>query len=64
MRIHSIRLPGLIAHQQVMFGAEGETLTLKHDSYNRTSFMSGVRFAVDEVLKANVLIYGLENIME
>ena len=64
MRIHSVRLPGLIAHQQVMFGADGETLTLKHDSYNRTSFMSGVRFAVDEVLKANVLIYGLENIME
>lgn len=64
MRIHSVRLPGLIAHQQVLFGADGESLTLKHDSYNRTSFMSGVKFAVEEVLKANVLIYGLENIME
>ncbi|MFT8320539.1 MAG: 4-hydroxy-tetrahydrodipicolinate reductase [Bacillus sp. (in: firmicutes)] len=64
MRIHSVRLPGLIAHQQVMFGADGETLTLRHDSYNRTSFMSGVKLAVDEVLKVNALIYGLENIME
>ncbi|WP_445492222.1 4-hydroxy-tetrahydrodipicolinate reductase [Niallia sp. 03133] len=64
MRIHSVRLPGLIAHQQVMFGADGETLTLKHDSYNRTSFMSGVKIAVEEVLKVNVLVYGLENIID
>lgn len=64
MRIHSTRLPGLIAHQQVMFGSDGESLTIRHDSYNRASFMSGVKFAVEEVLKVNVLIYGLENIME
>ncbi|WP_050615405.1 4-hydroxy-tetrahydrodipicolinate reductase [Bacillus testis] len=64
MHIHSVRLPGLVAHQQVMFGADGQTLTLRHDSYNRASFMSGVKLAVDEVMKINVLVYGLENIIE
>lgn len=64
MHIHSVRLPGLIAHQQVMFGSEGQTLTIRHDSYNRASFMSGVKLAVDTVLKIDTLVYGLENIME
>ncbi|KAB2338304.1 4-hydroxy-tetrahydrodipicolinate reductase [Cytobacillus depressus] len=64
MHIHSVRLPGLIAHQQVMFGAEGQTLTIRHDSYNRGSFMSGVKLAVDTVLKIDTLVYGLENILE
>lgn len=64
MHIHSVRLPGLIAHQQVMFGADGQTLTIRHDSYNRTSFMSGVKMAVENVMNINVLVYGLENIME
>ena len=64
MRIHSVRLPGLIAHQQVMFGADGQTLTIRHDSYNRASFMSGVKLAVENVMKMNVLVYGLENIIE
>lgn len=64
MHIHSVRLPGLIAHQQVMFGSEGQTLTIRHDSYNRASFMSGVKLAVDTVLKIDSLVYGLENILE
>ena len=64
MRIHSVRLPGLIAHQQVMFGSDGQTLTIRHDSYNRGSFMSGVKLAVDTVKNVNTLIYGLENIIE
>jgi 4-hydroxy-tetrahydrodipicolinate reductase len=64
MRIHSVRLPGLIAHQQVMFGSDGQTLTIRHDSYNRGSFMSGVKLAVDTVKSVNTLIYGLENIIE
>jgi 4-hydroxy-tetrahydrodipicolinate reductase len=64
MRIHSVRLPGLIAHQQVMFGADGQTLTIKHDSYNRASFMSGVKVAVESVMKVNLFVYGLENILE
>lgn len=64
MHIHSVRLPGLIAHQQVMFGSEGQTLTIRHDSYNRASFMSGVKLAVDTVMKIDTLVYGLENILE
>ncbi len=64
MHIHSVRLPGLIAHQQVMFGADGQTLTIRHDSYNRASFMSGVKLAVDTVMKMDVFVYGLENIIE
>ncbi|PLT28351.1 4-hydroxy-tetrahydrodipicolinate reductase [Peribacillus deserti] len=64
MRIHSVRLPGLVAHQQVMFGMEGQLLTIRHDSFNRASFMSGVRLAVEEVMKIDVLVYGLENVIE
>ncbi|WP_066294335.1 4-hydroxy-tetrahydrodipicolinate reductase [Bacillus sp. FJAT-29937] len=64
MHIHSVRLPGLVAHQQVMFGSEGQTLTIRHDSYNRASFMSGVKHAVDTVLGIDTLVYGLENILE
>lgn len=64
MRIHSVRLPGLIAHQQVIFGADGQTLTIRHDSYNRASFMSGVKLAVDTVMKIDTFVYGLENIID
>ena len=64
LRIHSVRLPGLIAHQQVIFGSDGQTLTIRHDSYNRASFMSGVKLAVDTVLKIDTLIYGLENVID
>ena len=64
MKIHSVRLPGLVAHQQIMFGANGQTLTIRHDSFNRNSFMSGVKLAVDSVLKQDGLVYGLENIIE
>lgn len=64
MHIHSVRLPGLIAHQQVLFGSDGQTLTIRHDSYNRASFMSGVKVAVDTVMKINTFVYGLENILE
>lgn len=64
MHIHSVRLPGLVAHQQVMFGSDGELLTVRHDSFNRASFMTGVKLAVDTVMKLDVLVYGLENIIE
>ncbi|MGM0854432.1 MAG: 4-hydroxy-tetrahydrodipicolinate reductase [Bacillota bacterium] len=64
MHIHSVRLPGLIAHQQVMLGAEGQTLTIRHDSFNRGSFMSGVKVSVDTVMKLDTLVYGLENILD
>ncbi len=47
--IHSVRLPGLVAHQEVIFGGEGQTLTIRHDSINRESFMPGVLLAVRRV---------------
>jgi len=64
MHIHSVRLPGLVAHQSVIFGGEGQTLTIRHDSINRSSFMPGVRLSVETVLKIDTLVYGLENIIE
>lgn len=64
IRIHSVRLPGLIAHQQVMFGSEGQTLTVRHDSYHRGSFMSGVKLAVETIVGIDSFVYGLENIIE
>lgn len=63
MRIHSVRLPGLVAHQQVLFGGDGQLLTIRHDSFNRGSFMSGIAFCVDEVMKLDSLVYGLENLI-
>ncbi|WP_026573258.1 4-hydroxy-tetrahydrodipicolinate reductase [Bacillus sp. UNC438CL73TsuS30] len=64
MHIHSVRLPGLVAHQQVLFGSDGQTLTIRHDSYNRASFMSGVKVAVETVMNLKTFVYGLENILE
>ena len=63
MRIHSVRLPGLVAHQEVIFGSQGEGLTLRHDSYDRTSFMTGVNLAIKEVVKRDQLVYGLEQLL-
>jgi len=62
-RIHSVRLPGLVAHQECIFGALGQTLTIRHDSINRESFMPGVNLAVKKVVGLNELVYGLENVM-
>lgn len=64
MHIHSVRLPGLIAHQQVLFGANGETLTIRHDSYDRSSFMTGVKVSVETVMNLEEYVYGLENILD
>lgn len=63
MRIHSVRLPGLVAHQEVIFGAQGEGLTLRHDSYDRVSFMSGVNLGIKEVVKRDKLVYGLDQLL-
>ena len=49
IRIHSIRLPGLVAHQEVIFGGEGQTLSIRHDSIDRSSFMPGVVLACRRV---------------
>ncbi|MCH1624725.1 4-hydroxy-tetrahydrodipicolinate reductase [Fredinandcohnia quinoae] len=64
IHIHSVRLPGLIAHQEVMFGGHGQLLSIRHDSFNRESFMSGVKVSVETVMNLEVLVYGLENIIE
>jgi 4-hydroxy-tetrahydrodipicolinate reductase len=61
--IHSVRLPGLLAHQEVILGAPGQTLTIRHDSISRESFMPGVIMAIKEVGKVKGLIYGLENLL-
>lgn len=63
MRIHSVRLPGLVAHQEVIFGSQGEGLTLRHDSYDRVSFMTGVNLGIKQVVKRNELVYGLEHLL-
>ena len=63
MRIHSVRLPGLVAHQEVIFGSQGEGLTLRHDSYDRASFMTGVNLAIKEIVKRSELVYGLEHLL-
>lgn len=61
--IHSVRLPGLLAHQTVLFGGEGQTLTIRHDSLNRGCFMPGVLLGIREVVKRDGLIYGLEHLL-
>lgn len=63
MKIHSVRLPGLVAHQQVLFGGEGQLLTIRHDSLNRESFMGGIAFCIETVVSMETLVYGLENIL-
>jgi 4-hydroxy-tetrahydrodipicolinate reductase len=61
--IHSVRLPGLVAHQEIVFGDKGQTLTIRHDSISRESFMPGVVLAVRRVMDLDSLVVGLEKIM-
>jgi len=62
--IHSVRLPGLVAHQEVVFGGQGQTLSVRHDSISRESFMPGVVLAVRRVAELNEpVVVGLENIL-
>ncbi len=63
IHIHSIRLPGLIAHQEVIFGASGEIYTLRHDTTDRVCYMPGVLLAIRKVLELKTLVYGLEKIL-
>jgi 4-hydroxy-tetrahydrodipicolinate reductase len=58
--IHSVRLPGLVAHQEVIFGGPGQTLTIRHDSISRESFMPGVMLAIRDVMGRQELVLGLE----
>ena len=63
IHIHSVRLPGLVAHQQVLFGGQSQTLTIRHDSIHRDSFMPGVCLACKKVMDLNELVYGLEHLL-
>lgn len=63
VRVHSVRLPGLVAHQEVIFGGQGQTLTIRHDTMDRTAFMPGVLLAVREVPNRPGLTIGLEQLL-
>jgi 4-hydroxy-tetrahydrodipicolinate reductase len=63
VRVHSVRLPGLVAHQEVIFGGQGEILTLRHDSLDRSSFLPGVLLAVQAVAARPGLTVGLEPLL-
>ncbi|MFC7527114.1 4-hydroxy-tetrahydrodipicolinate reductase [Actinoplanes sp. GCM10030250] len=64
VRIHSVRAAGLVAHQEVLFGTLGETLTIRHDSLDRSSFMPGVLLAVRNVIKRPGLTIGLDPLLD
>ena len=61
--IHSVRLPGLLAHQEVILGAPGQTLSIRHDTASRECYMPGVILAIREVVKRQGLIYGLDTLL-
>lgn len=63
LRLHSVRLPGLLAHQEVMFGAAGETYTLRHDTIDRSAYMPGVLLTLRRVRRLEGLVYGLERLL-
>jgi len=64
IHIHSLRVPGSVAHQEVILGARGETLTIRHDSLDRSSFMPGVVLAVKKVSELGPLTVGLEHLLD
>ncbi|MGX6602634.1 4-hydroxy-tetrahydrodipicolinate reductase [Micromonosporaceae bacterium Da 78-11] len=64
VRVHSVRSAGLVAHQEVLFGTDGETLTIRHDSLDRVSFMPGVLLAVREVRRRPGLTIGIDSLLD
>ena len=63
IKLHAVRLPGYVAHEQVLFGGAGEALTIRQDSFDRKSFMSGVKVALEQVDKLDQLVVGLEQVL-
>ena len=61
--IHSVRLPGLLAHQEVILGGPGQTLSIRHDTISRECYMPGVMLAIKEVVKRQGLVYGLDTLL-
>lgn len=64
VRVHSVRLPGLVAHQEVVFGAQGQTLTIRHDAPDRSAYLPGVLLAIREVRSRPGLTVGLEPLLD
>ena len=64
MHIHSVRLPGLIAHQEVIFGGLGQALTIRHDAFTRDTYMPGVTMAIRKAVGLTKLVIGLENFLD
>jgi 4-hydroxy-tetrahydrodipicolinate reductase len=63
INIHSVRMPGLMAHQEVIFGTAGQTLSIRHDTINRECYMPGVLLAIRAVVKQKGFIYGLDKLL-
>ncbi|MFH1032372.1 MAG: 4-hydroxy-tetrahydrodipicolinate reductase [Chloroflexota bacterium] len=63
INVHSVRLPGLLAHQEIIFGALGQTLSIRHDTISRECFMPGVIIAIKEVVKNPTFIFGLDKLL-
>jgi 4-hydroxy-tetrahydrodipicolinate reductase len=63
IHVHSIRLPGLLAHQEVIMGAQGQTLTIRHDTYDRSAYLPGVILAIRKLGDVKGLVCGLENLI-
>ncbi len=61
--IHSVRLPGLVAHQEVLLGGPGQTLSIRHDTINRECYLPGIILAIKEVVKRQGLVYGLDTLL-
>jgi len=61
--IHSVRLPGLLGHQEVLFGGLGQTLSIRHDTIGRECYIPGIMLAIKEVVKRRGLVYGLETLL-
>ena len=63
IQIHSVRMPGYVASQEVLFGSDGQILKIRHDSIDRKCYMGGVMLAIKHISEHDEFIYGLENIM-
>ncbi|MEW8958051.1 MAG: 4-hydroxy-tetrahydrodipicolinate reductase [Moorella sp. (in: firmicutes)] len=64
LAVHSLRLPGAVAHQEVIFGGQGQLLTIRHDTIGREAFLPGLLLAIRRVIHLKGVVYGLENLME
>ncbi len=64
INIHSVRLPGLLAHQEIILGGQGQTLTIRQDTISRECYMPGVILAIKEVIKRKGLVYGLDTMLD